>query len=170
MVKKIKKELTRTKVLGIMVVMGLRFLLEGYLMGEVGDFLDDTDFSNRGLDGLEEVYFGYYGDCEIVGRLCSCFRNIRYRCNNPKCKIYKYYGGRNIKNFFTSFEDFYSYVTIDLGLDTYDKIVGLEIHRIENDKGYEKGNIEFLTRKAHAAKHKKIRNNNLLKGTDDDVS
>lgn len=38
--------------------------------------------------------------------LYKLWMSINYRCNNAKCKDYKDYGGRGIKNSFQSFEEF----------------------------------------------------------------
>lgn len=91
----------------------------------------------------------YYGHkryhSTIKGYLHRIYAAIKYRCNNPKTHNYKNYGGRGIQNKFNSLDDFRNYVKNDLGYDTYDKIKGLEIDRIDNDGNYEKGNIRFVT-------------------------
>lgn len=78
----------------------------------------------------------------IKGYLKRVFRGMNYRCNNPKSKDYKYYGGRGIKVKFTSFDDFYNYVVNELKIDPR----GLTIDRINNDGNYERGNIRFVTK------------------------
>ncbi len=63
------------------------------------------------------------------------------RCNNPNATYYKYYGGRGIKvcERWKEFKNFHE----DMG-DCPD---GLEINRIDNNKGYFKENCEWTTRK-----------------------
>ena len=88
----------------------------------------------------------------LRGYLRITFYNCRRRCNNPKCKAYKYYGGRGIKCLFKSIDDFVDYVTNELSVKTLTQIKGLQIDRIDNDGHYEPGNIRFTT--------PKINNNN----------
>ena len=89
-------------------------------------------------------------------RLYSVWSGINSRCNNPKLWCFKYYGGKGVKNLFTSFEDFFIHVTVDMGYDSIEKLEKLQIHRINNNGHYEPGNIVFLTRKEHGAAHHEI--------------
>ena len=77
----------------------------------------------------------------IVGHLRRLFESMKYRCTNPKCPGYKYYGGRNIKVCFESFNDFCNYVINILKVDPR----GLTIDRIDNNGNYEPSNIQFIT-------------------------
>ncbi len=86
----------------------------------------------------------------IKGRLRRIYGSMKNRCNNLKHDHYKNYGGRGIELKFT-IDEFIDYVVNDLQIDPR----GLEIHRIDNDGHYEKGNIEFLTSKKHGLKHRK---------------
>jgi hypothetical protein len=45
-----------------------------------------------------------HGNCKHP--LYKIWTAINYRCNNPNCKDYPNYGGRGIKNLFSSFQDF----------------------------------------------------------------
>lgn len=65
--------------------------------------------------------------------------NMRQRCSNPKVKCYPRYGGRgiNVCEEWNCFEKFYSDV-----LPGYKK--GLELDRIDGDKGYYLQNIQWL--------------------------
>ena len=76
------------------------------------------------------------------GFLNKVWHKMRDRCNNPKYKQYKDYGGRGIKVKFTSFEDFYNHIINTIKIDPR----GLTIDRIDNDGHYEKGNIRFVSR------------------------
>lgn len=77
----------------------------------------------------------------IIGRLHRCFHQIKYRCINPKCTKYKYYGGRGIKVKFKNITEFIDYVINELQVDPRN----LDIDRINNDGHYEKDNIRFVT-------------------------
>lgn len=77
----------------------------------------------------------------INGHLRHVWYAMLQRCNNPKLKPYKDYGGRGIEVKFASFNDFYDYVVKVLKIDPRK----LTIDRIDNDGNYEKGNIRFVT-------------------------
>lgn len=87
----------------------------------------------------------------ISGHLNCVFVNMIHRCNNPKHKQYKNYGGRGIKVKFTSFDDFRDYIVNELKSDPR----GLTIDRIDNDGNYERGNIRFITQ-AENSRNKNI--------------
>jgi len=87
---------------------------------------------------------GYYKKyrSSLNGHLRGIWNNMLNRCNNPKNKRYKNYGGRGIEVKFACFEDFFSYVTKELKADSR----GLTVDRIDNNGHYEPGNIRFVTR------------------------
>ncbi len=91
----------------------------------------------------------------INGHLRKCFLSLRCRCNDPGNKDYRYYGARGIKNLFKSFDEFFHHITIDLGYDTYEKIKGLQIDRINNDSHYMSSNIRFVTPKINSNNRRK---------------
>ena len=82
----------------------------------------------------------------IKGCLHAVYANLKQRCNNPKTRNYKNYGGRGIKNKFKSVNEFIDYIINVLQIDPR----RLQIDRIDNDGHYEKGNIRFITAKENA--------------------
>lgn len=77
----------------------------------------------------------------LQGHLKLMWDNMLKRCNNPKIRDYKYYGGRGIEVKFISFDDFYNYVVNELKADPR----GLTVDRIDNDGHYKRGNIRFVS-------------------------
>ena len=85
--------------------------------------------------GIEANYFihGMWNTPEY-----AAYRTAKHRCNNPKAKTYKNYGGRGIEFRFNSMQQFIS----ELGL----KPEGYELDRINNDGHYEIGNVRWIPR------------------------
>lgn len=77
----------------------------------------------------------------IKGHLWMVWAAMLGRCNNPKHKQYKDYGGRGIQVKFAYFKDFFDNIVKELKVDPR----GLTIDRINNDSHYEQGNIRFVT-------------------------
>ena len=120
--------------------------------------LSDFYKDKRATDGLysscKECGYKYYKIHKVriikrigkhqktfIGSLCHRFQNIKQRCNNPKNRDYKNYGGRGIKCLFKNTNEFVNYVLDELHIDPR----GLFIDRINNDGHYEKDNIRFVT-------------------------
>lgn len=67
------------------------------------------------------------------------------RCYNPKNKNYEGYGGRGISvypEWVTNRDAFAEYI---MALENFG-VVGYSLDRIDNDKGYEPGNLRYATR------------------------
>jgi len=82
-----------------------------------------------------------HGLCK--SRIHAIWGNMLNRCNNKSHGKYKNYGGRGIKvcDRWCKFENFFA----DMGPDN-----GLEIDRIDNDKGYEPGNCRWVTHRENS--------------------
>lgn len=100
------------------------------------------------LSGLSQrcKYCGYkattkHGDSDTA--LHQCWRDIKQRCLNPKCREWKNYGGRGI----TICEEWKnSYITFKNDMvSSYSP--ELRIERIDNNKGYYKENCTWVSQK-----------------------
>jgi hypothetical protein len=81
----------------------------------------------------------------LESRTYQVWEDIIRRCDNPKFKQYKDYGGRGIKIYlpWRKFENFYK--------DVGDIPEGMTFDRIDNDGDYEPGNWRLATRKEQAS-------------------
>jgi hypothetical protein len=91
----------------------------------------------------EEIVFNNPKD-ETKRRLKGVYDNMKSRCNNPTCKSYPYYGGRNIKieESFDTFSKFYNW-SIENG---YEADKGLEIDRKDGKGNYSVENCRWVTK------------------------
>lgn len=83
----------------------------------------------------------------------NAWRSLIQRCTNPKHPVYKDYGGRGItvcRRWRASFSDFLA----DVGPRPDPKH---EIDRINNDHGYEPGNVRWVTRSEQARNTRRTR-------------
>jgi hypothetical protein len=87
-------------------------------------------------------------------RVYTAWEHMVARCNNPNHANYKNYGGRGItvSPEWMTFENFYS----DMG----EKPLNLTLERIDNNKGYSKGNCMWAT---YAAQGRNTRRTKLTK-------
>ena len=77
-------------------------------------------------------------------RMRRVWRNILERCYNRRCPEYHNYGGRGIKLFdaWHDFDAFYEDVVSAIGLRPTKQH---SLDRIDNDRGYEPGNLRWAT-------------------------
>jgi len=87
------------------------------------------------------------------------YKSILYRCYNTENPYYKNYGGRGIKMSEEFKEDIKCFIDYVEALPNFKdrKRLKLSLDRIDNNTGYEKGNLRWATRKQQ--------NNNLRRPT-----
>jgi hypothetical protein len=96
-------------------------------------------------EGRNLSYLAICPDSSTRERLLEAIRGAISRCTNELHKNYASYGGRGIfvcHAWLKNRSEFLAYLTTLAGYDNPE----LEIDRIDNDRGYEPGNIKFSTR------------------------
>lgn len=87
----------------------------------------------------------------LLNRLSAC----KNRCHNPKDRGYPNYGARGITLFEPWRTDKAAFLRYVLTLDGWDQ-PHLELDRIDVNKGYEPGNLRFITKQANRANQRKV--------------
>lgn len=81
----------------------------------------------------------------LLNRISSCIG----RCHNPHAKIYMHYGGRGIEVYAPWRTDRIAFLRYLLTLDGWDN-PSRDLDRMDNNRGYEPGNLRFATRSENA--------------------
>lgn len=76
----------------------------------------------------------------LMGRISACIG----RCHNPTDQNYHHYGGRGIKVYADWLEDRGKFLAYVITLPGWDR-PKLDLDRKDNNKGYEPGNLRFVT-------------------------
>jgi hypothetical protein len=91
--------------------------------------------------------FGGANTSEETRKLSKVYSAIQQRCENPSNRAYAMYGGRGISLELKPFWTFYDYV---ISLPGYEE--GKELDRIDPEKGYCRGNLQWLNKFEHMSK------------------
>ncbi len=100
------------------------------------------------------INFYHHGFSRSNNKTYIIWKRMHQRCNDPNDKNYKNYGGRGI-TICKRWKDFKNFI-IDMGKCPGPKY---SIDRIDNNKGYYKGNCRWATQKEQA---RNKRNNHLI--------
>lgn len=79
---------------------------------------------------------------------------MRKRCNNPKHRRFRYYGGKGIM-VFPGWENFKAFKAF---AENSGYVPGLSIDRIDPERGYAPGNVEFVTKSENSRRASAARN------------
>ena len=85
----------------------------------------------------------------------SRYMNMIQRCTNENSRAWDNYGGRGIRNMFSSFEEYFEHVS---SLEDY-LVDGFTLDRIDNDGNYEIGNLKWSTKREQSINRRVPKNN-----------
>ena len=90
-------------------------------------------------------------DRQKYRELYWCWKAIKQRCLNPRCRAYRNYGGRGVTvcDEWMDFEPFLAWA-LDAGWRK-----GLDLDRIDNDGNYTPSNCRFVTRRENVNNRRK---------------
>ena len=103
-------------------------------------------------EATRKKYWGYEAivpDLELRQRLLNRIASCIARCHNPRAKAYQHYGGRGITVFAEWRTDRAAFLRYLLTLQGWDD-PRRDIDRVDNNAGYEPGNLRFATRSENA--------------------
>lgn len=87
-----------------------------------------------------------HGACERDAKLYRTWKTMMHRCYNPKREKYKDYGGRGI-TVCNEWHDPNSFINWSY---THGYQAGLQIDRVDNDRGYSPDNCRWVTAKENS--------------------
>ena len=114
--------------------------------------------AKRASGSTTKQWFGYAGvvpDDSHRRRLCNRISACYNRCHNPKDAGYPNYGGRGIRVYEPWRADRAAFLRYLVSLEGWDD-PALELDREDVDKGYEPGNLRFVSHARNQANRRKI--------------
>ena len=100
-------------------------------------------------------YFAVCPDRRHRDRLLDRISAIIVRCTNPNSSVYPDYGGRGITVHPEWLADRVAFLRYLVGLDGWET-PELQLDRIDNQRGYEPGNLRFVTRSVNMSNKRRI--------------
>lgn len=88
----------------------------------------------------------------LLNRLSAC----KNRCHNPKDSGFAHYGGRGVYLYEPWRSDKAAFLNYVMSLEGWDQ-PRLELDRIDVNKGYEPGNLRFVTRRINAGNKRSVK-------------
>ena len=100
-------------------------------------------------------YFAVCPDRYHRDRLLDRISAIIVRCTNPNSTVYPDYGGRGITVHAPWVEDRVAFLRYLVSLDGWDQ-PALQLDREDNNRGYEPGNLRFVTRSVNMSNKRRV--------------
>jgi len=114
--------------------------------------------AKKAANETRKKYWGYADivpDSRIRESLLNRIAECISRCERPTHARYHQYGGRGIRVHPEWVKDRKQFLRYIVSLDGWDKL-NLELDRIDNNKGYEPGNLRWSTRSENVLNRRKI--------------
>lgn len=92
----------------------------------------------------------------LEGYLDHIYRKMKTRCTNHNNVNYKHVGALGIRCLFKSAKSFIDYVVNNLKFNTFAKVKGLSLDRIDINGNFAPGNIRFVNRSQITRRHRKM--------------
>lgn len=110
-----------------------------------------TGVTKSGLWGYADIVADPSHRRRLLNRISACLQ----RCHNPKDAAFKHYGGRGIFVFEPWRKDHRAFLAHLVTLDGWDDPY-LDLDREHTDRGYEPGNLRFVTRSVNCRNKRKM--------------
>lgn len=106
----------------------------------IAPFFQSHHLNNHIMKNIKREYHGM-----SKTKIYKVWADMKQRCYNKTASSYKYYGGRGITVCELWIFNFLAYYNFVRKLKNYE-VEGYSLDRIENEKGYEPGNVKYSTK------------------------